>query len=195
MLLFFGRGWFCRCPRFVRRIDGRNSFGFTLIELLAVICIITLLCGLVIGGGRYARERGRSARARTELAVLAAALEEYRRVCGDYPQTNDSAQLLQSLIGRRGPRNAEITIRPLIEIARYVTAEELDPYTNASARLVDPWSQIYRYAYKTQSPWINSGYVLYSPGPDQRDSATLLTGGYVDSSLPDNTDNHYANQP
>jgi len=195
MLLFFRRGWFCLSPRSVLRLCARNSLGFTLIELLAVICIIGLLCGLVIGGGRYASERGRSARAQTELAVLASALEEYRRICGDYPQTNDGAQLLQSLIGRRGPRNAEIAIRPLIETARFVTTQELDPYASASARLVDPWSQAYRYTYKTQSPWTNPGYVIYSPGPDQRDSAALLTGGYVDPTPADNADNLYANQP
>ena len=194
MLLFFPRKRSSRCPRVDQSFPGKRSTGFTLIELLAVISIIALLCGLVIGIGRHAGERGRVARAKTELAVLSVALEEYRRICGDYPQTDDGAQLLQSLLGRRGPRNAEIAVRPLIEVTRFATAEGFDPYANASAVLIDPWSQAYRYAYKTQSPWTNSGYVLYSTGSDRRDAATLLTGGYVDPTPADNADNLYANQ-
>jgi prepilin-type N-terminal cleavage/methylation domain-containing protein len=44
--------------------------GFTLIELLTVIALIGLLTGIVIGAGRHAAERGRSARAKAELACV-----------------------------------------------------------------------------------------------------------------------------
>jgi len=167
--------------------------GFTLLELLAVICILTVLASLVVGLGRRAGESARAARARTELAILSAALEEYQRICGDYPQTDDGDQLLQSLLGRRGPRNEALTIRSLIEPARFATSGALDPMANSSAVLIDPWGQAYRYRYKVRTPWENFRYVLYSIGPDGRDSATLLSGGFADPAPAENADNLYAN--
>ncbi len=194
MLLSFVRNPAFRRRRNFRLTPGNSSTGFTLLELLAVLGILAVLAGLVLGIGRRAGEASRVARTKVELAVLAAALEDYRRVCGDYPQTNDAAQLLQSLIGRRGPRNAVIAIHALIEVARFTTAEAADPSVDLSTVLVDPWARAYRYTYKVQSPWANSSYVLYSIGPDGRDSAGLLAGGFVDPAPPENADNLYANR-
>ena len=171
------------------RISARYSSGFTVLELLIVIAIIAILAGLVVGVSRRANGTAYSARAKAELANLAVALEEYHRICGDFPQTSDSAQLLQSLIGRRGPRNDAIAIRSLIEPIRFRTGAAIDPFANASAVLIDPWGQPYRYAYKSQIPWSNFSYVLYSLGPDGRESPTLLTGGWIDSAPSENTDN------
>lgn len=172
--------------------DGKQWRGFTLLELLAVIAIIAVLCGLVIGGGRRANESAKSAQARAELAALAVALEEYQRICGDYPQTDDSARLLQSFIGRRGPRHALIAIHSLIDLTKFSTEPADDPRENPSTALIDPWGRVYRYAYKTQSPWDNSSYVLYSIGPDGRDSAALAAGGFSDPAPRENADNLYA---
>jgi general secretion pathway protein G len=168
--------------------------AFTLLELLAVISISALLASIVLGVGRRASEAGKVARAKAELAALSVALESYQRTYGDYPQTDDEARLLQSLIGRRGPGNAPITGRALIETARLTTAESLDPFTNATATLLDPWEQPYVYAYRTQTPWSNSGYVLYSVGPDGKDYATLLPGGFPDPAPQANADNIPANR-
>ena len=171
-----------------------NRAGFTLLELLAVVGIIAILAGLVLGIGRHAIESGKISRAKSELAVLAAALEAYQRSYGDYPQTDDEARLLQSLIGRRGPQNAALTGRAFIESAKFTTADSLDPFANASAMLTDPWDQPYVYAYKSQTPWAKPGFVLYSIGPDGADSPSLLSGGFVDSTPTANADNLYANQ-
>lgn len=168
--------------------------AFTLLELLAVIAIIALLSGLVIGAGRRATESGRVSRAHAELALLAAALADYQRIHGDYPQTDDGARLLQALIGRGDPRGAAVTARALIEAARFTTAGSRDPFADPSAVLVDPWDRPYRYAYRTVPSWRNAGYVLYSAGPDGHDSATLLTGGHPDPAPAENFDNIYANQ-
>jgi type II secretory pathway pseudopilin PulG len=159
---------------------------------MAVLALIALLTGLMLGAGRRAGEAGRIARAKAELAVIAAALENYQRTLGDYPQTDDSARLLQSLLGRRDPLNTGITSRSLIETARFTTVDSRNPLTDVSAMLADPWGRPYRYAYRTQLPWSNSGFVLYSPGPDGRDSGVLLSGGYDDPAPPENADNIYA---
>ena len=173
----------------------RQRAAFTLLELLAVIAILSLLAALVLGVGRRAGEAGRVARAKTELAVLAAALENYRGLYGDYPTTDDAARLLQSLLGRRGPSGVAISDRALIDLARFTPGGSRDPFTDPATVLVDPWVQPYLYVYRTPSAgWVNPGVVLYSIGPDGRDSPVLLPGGIVDSSPPENADNLYANR-
>lgn len=159
--------------------------AFTLLELLSVVTIIALLAGIGLGAGRRAAESGRIARAKAELAVLGAALENYRRTYGDYPRTEDGAQLLRALLGRRGPvTDAGINGRPLIEPARFTVAGDI---------LLDPWGRAYLYAYKTISPWSNSSYVLYSAGPDGRENPRLLAGGFSDAGGEGNADNIHAN--
>jgi prepilin-type N-terminal cleavage/methylation domain-containing protein len=173
----------------------RVRAAFTLLELLAVIAIVAALAGIVLGVGRRARETGKTARAKAELAAISAALESYRLAYGEFPQTDDEARLLQSLIGKLGPTNTAITGRPLLEAARFTTTRSLDPFSDTSAVLIDPWGQAYLYAYKVPpSGWTNPCYVLYSLGPDGRDSAALLLGGFSDQVPQANADNIYANR-
>lgn len=157
----------------------RRLPGFTLIELLTVMAIIAILAGVIIGTGRRATERGKVARAHAELAVLATALEAYRRFYGDYPQTEDGARWLQSLLGRRSPTNASIADRPLLDAARFTFSRPGDPVADASVQLLDPWGQPYVYVYKVPvSGWVNSSPVLYSTGPNGRSELRLAAGGF-----------------
>jgi len=159
--------------------------AFTLLELLSVIALIALLAGIVIGSGRRAVETGRIARAKAELAVLGAALENYRRTYRDFPRTEDEARLLGALLGRRGPvADTPITGRAWIEPARFAIADDV---------LLDPWGHAYVYAYKSTTPWSNSSYVLYSAGPDGRENPRLLAGGFADPAGAGNEDNIHAN--
>jgi len=179
-----------------------RSSAFTLLELLAVIAIIAVLTGIVIGVGRRASEAGKVARAKAELAALSAALESYKRQYGDYPRTDDNAQLLQALIGKLGPTRLALNPagRAQLEAAKFVIAlsaapnTPVDPFVNTSAVLLDPWEQPYRYVYKTGGTWTNPSFVLYSIGSDGLDSPTLLTGGFIDVAPAANADNLYANR-
>lgn len=172
-----------------------GTAAFTLLELLTVIAIIAVLVSLGFGAARRAGEAGRVARAQAELIMLAAALENYERALGDFPRTDDPAILLQALLGRRGPLGAVIHSRPYLEIGRFTIGGDRDPFSDASAMLLDPWGQPYRYAYQVSSPWRNSRFVLYSAGADGRDVATLRPGGFADATLPENSDNLYADRP
>ncbi len=66
--------------------------GFTLVELLTVIAVIALLSAMTIGAVRGARQRTFIAKARSELAVLVTALEQFKRQYGDYPQLGEFGQ-------------------------------------------------------------------------------------------------------
>ena len=169
----------CRAP-------SRYRQAFTLLELLAVIALIAILAGIVIGVGRRASGAGKTARAKAELAALGAALEAFKFTFGDYPRTDDEVQLHRALLGRRGPASdAAITGRVFIETARFTIAGDV---------LLDPWERPYVYAYKSTAPWNNSSYVLYSIGPDGSDSPALLAGGFPDVAPAANADNIYANR-
>jgi len=169
----------------------RRSGGFTLFELLAVITIITLVSALAFGGGRYAIDNGKRLRAQTELAALSAALESYKSEFGDYPQSANSAELLQALIGRRAPSGETIAARCRIGLERFHTSGNQDPFSDFATELIDPWERGYIYAYKTNAAWTNPSYVLFSSGKDGQ-FAMIPASGVVDPAAAENLDNVYA---
>jgi general secretion pathway protein G len=160
--------------------------AFTLLEVMAVVVLIAVLAGIVIGVGARASETARATRARAELAVLAAALESYKGVHGDFPRTDDPTQLLRALLGQRDPvSEATIAGRAFLDTARF---------TVSGGRLMDPWDQPYAYTYKIPAAgWTNVRFVLYSRGPDRSDFSRLTSGGFVDATAAANADNLYAN--
>jgi prepilin-type N-terminal cleavage/methylation domain-containing protein len=76
----------------VRGCRQAGSRGFTLLELLTVIAVVAILATLAIGAIRGAKERGIIARTRGELAAVSTALEQFKTLYGDYPQTGAFAQ-------------------------------------------------------------------------------------------------------
>jgi prepilin-type N-terminal cleavage/methylation domain-containing protein len=165
--------------------------GFTLFELLVVIAIVALVSSLALGGGQFAIENGKRLRARTELAALSAALESYKREFGDYPNTANAAEFLQTLIGRRSSAGAAATSRCRLEMDRFRTSGNRDPLADSSAELIDPWERSYVYAYKTNAGWTNPSYVLFSTGKDAQ-CTPVPASGVLDPNAAENLDNVYA---
>src|SRR5881296_191888 len=75
------------------RRGERHYNAFTLIELVVVVGLILVLTGLVLSTVGYARKKGARARAETEIAAMAAALESYKADNGVYPSNSDTNTL------------------------------------------------------------------------------------------------------
>src|SRR3989344_604929 len=67
--------------------------GFTMIELLVVIVIIAIMASIAIFGVQGARESGRDAKRKADLANIQSALELFRSDCTDYPAEAASNRL------------------------------------------------------------------------------------------------------
>jgi type II secretory pathway pseudopilin PulG len=65
--------------------DRKTTDAFTMIELLVVMAVIIILAGLIFAASSYVQNKGRRARAETEIAALSAALENYKADNGVYP--------------------------------------------------------------------------------------------------------------
>jgi prepilin-type N-terminal cleavage/methylation domain-containing protein len=160
----------------------RSIRGFTLIELLTVIAIIAILASITLSVVTGVNQRAAISRTKAELVTLAQALESYKRQYGDYPQTEKADELLQSLIGKRGPRGAEIRGKILIEMTKFATNNALDPFKSRSAVLIDAWDRTYEYVYKPGSSatsWTNPDFVLYSRGPKDNGKVSVDGRGLV----------------
>ncbi len=200
-------------PLIFRVRDARRAF--TLIELLTVIAIIGILAAITFGVVKGVQERAAVQQARTELAVISQALEAYKRLYGDYPQTASGAAnsatatsasatdrpgiLFNALVGKRGPLAVENKIngKALIELGKFTvqstTAADL-PDNTAETKpnaLVDPWGRRYLYSYKA-GVWNNPSFILYSVGPDGLDTPPV--NGIMDAAGTNNSDNLYANR-
>lgn len=86
---------------FVIRHSSFSSRAFTLIELVVVFGLIIVLTGLVLSTVGYARKKGASTRAETEIAAMAAACENYKADNGVYPRDNTGNQYTDTLNARQ----------------------------------------------------------------------------------------------
>jgi len=77
----------------IRTSSFRAEGAVTIIELLVVIIIILILAGLVLSISSYVQNKGKRARAETEIAAMSAALENYKADNGIYPQNSDTNAL------------------------------------------------------------------------------------------------------
>jgi len=68
--------------------------GFTMVEMLAVIAVLGILMGIVVGLAGQAGRRSDRAKAQTDLQMIRTALEEYRHRNGEYPEPRYFARTL-----------------------------------------------------------------------------------------------------
>lgn len=156
--------------------------GFTLIEMMAVITIIVILAGLVVGGLGFVTERQAKEKARVQLALLAKALDEYKLDNGSYPVTANKAQgdgssaiLYKALFGD-GLSSGKIYLADL----NPTTSKQgwVDPIATGTppatltGQIKDPWGNEYRYRSALNpggapnADTVNPDYDLWSVGKD-----------------------------
>lgn len=130
---------------------GIRRTGFTLIELLVVIVVLGLLAGL-IGPQLFGRVgEARTTTAKTQMGLLAVALDGYRLDNGSYPT---SAQGLEALWTK--PSKAPIPLN------------WKGPYLRKPVP-ADPWGRAYVYAAPVPGP---EGFALSSLGRDGQAGGT-----------------------
>ena len=160
--------------------------GFTLVELLAVVTIIIILAGVVIGGMGLVKDRQNASTAKIQLALLASALEQYKLDNGSYPMgdegsESDSNILFRALYWGDSENNEEGGAGA----GHKIYLNELDPDNNkqgwlegsgADTKIVDPWGNEYHYRPGTLpngkpnlDAW-NPDFDLWSSGKDGKTS-------------------------
>ncbi|MEO8615515.1 MAG: type II secretion system protein GspG [Luteolibacter sp.] len=173
----------------------KGRAAFTLIELMAVITIIVILAGLVVGGLGYVSEKQASSKAKVQIALLSKALEEYKLDMGNYPATANSttgtgtsAIYLYQALFKEGYDYTTAATPPTtwVNKATKIYLPELDPRTSKqgwvdvvtattpplSTTVKDPWGNEYRYrtaktlAGVANTDYMNPDFDLWSCGKD-----------------------------
>ena len=144
---------------------ARAKKGFTLVEMLAVLFIVSILLGIVLGSARYATQVSRISRAESDLRALADALERFHLVFGEYPPVDSATNLVTykrdslSFAHERGDERVEFRFANLLP----------EGFT-----AIDPWAHPYVYRVYNPERGLNANYaskedtlfVLASLGPD-----------------------------
>ena len=127
------------------RIHARS--GFTLIELLLVMVILVILAAVVVPKFTGRSEQARATAAKTDIASIDSAIDQFEVDNGRYPSNEEGlSSLFQAPTGLTNWHG---------------------PYLKRNALPVDPWGNPYQYRYPgTHNA---SGFDLYSMGPDGRE--------------------------
>lgn len=140
---------------------ARRRHPFTLLEILAVIAIIVILAGIVIGTAGLAQRKAAEAKARSEISKFEIAVQKYKRDHGYLPQPNGqiTRSFLESLESPDG--------------RRYLNLDELR-FSNNNWR--DPFGEAYRY----QQPGEKNpeSYDVWSLGNDNQENTTDDIGNF-----------------
>jgi prepilin-type N-terminal cleavage/methylation domain-containing protein len=196
------------------KITQRNGkAAFTLIELMAVITIIVILAGLVVGGMGFVTERQAKEKARVQIALLSKAIEEYKLDMGKYPGSAEntsatgtiSAELYDRLF-YQGYEFGETPGRPDTPTdpkATKIYLPDLDPTsskqgwvtaeTSASAKpkpaqkILDPWGNEYLYRKGTNA--VNPDFDLWSKGKDGLTKTGTAAGDMTSKEMRDDIKN------
>ena len=133
------------------RSVGRRS-GFTLIELLVVIVVLGTLATLVTPNIFRHVGTAKETTARTQIEMLAAALDAYRLDTGRYPTTQQGLDALWA--------------EPTSDASPFAWR---GPYLRKPVPL-DPWGN--RYLYRSPGESSRAGFDLLSYGADGKEGGT-----------------------
>ena len=139
----------------------QSSRAFTLVELMAVIVVICVLVGALIGVAKYANRQIGITRVKAQMAALQLALEAYKADMGYYPASTwvrysgyDEAEL----------SNSACLYRALTQSKRYYNARKVDiGVTGQYTFFIDPWGTAWNY-YRPALPQPTSLIVCNGPG-------------------------------
>lgn len=150
----------------VQQAAGTKT-GFTMVELLAVITIIMILAGLVLGAAAWAGRKADIGRCLARMQTIKNALEEYKFDYGKYPQLSSAGAVPYAPLFST-PLNSG---RPSGEKRPYISETN---FLNSSSQFSDPWGNYFRY----QAPGVHnkSMYDLWSFGPNGKDDSASTTG-------------------
>lgn len=129
------------------RMHHPRAEGFSLVEVMVVVVIIGLLAGVVAISAPHFLSRGKQNTARTEIATLSSAVEEFYSIHGRYPTNEEGLQVLRE--------RSESVPEPLIT---------QDP--------IDPWGRPYQY----NSPGRDAAYEIVCLGGDGREGGDGADG-------------------
>ncbi len=146
---------------------AREKKGFTLVEILAVLFIVGVLLGIVLGSARYATQVARISRAESDLQALEDALDRFHLVFGEYPPVDSATNLVaysRDALGDATEDGKRNTFRFANLLPGGFTA-------------IDPWQNPYVYRIYSPErgmdveaePSDDTLYALASTGPDGRE--------------------------
>ncbi len=147
---------------------ARRQSAFTLIEVLAVIAIVVIVAGIVIGGAGAANRKAAEAKARSEISKFEIAVQQYKRDHGylpsdDFDSVTDDHEITRSfLVSSDGEE-------------RYLKLN-LDELRFSGNYWRDPFGQPYRYEMPgSKNP---ESYDVWSLGADGDDDTADDIGNF-----------------
>ena len=146
--------------RRTRRATTRARGGFTLIELLLVLVILAVLAAVVVPKFTGRSEQARKAAARTDIAALEGALENFEVDAGRYPTTEEGLAALVTAPGQVKSWNG--------------------PYIRRGVPN-DPWNNPYVYRFPGQMN--TTGVDVYSYGPDGNEGGGDDVGNWATTAV------------
>ena len=130
-----------------RVVKKSRCEAFTLVELLAVMAVISMLMGMIVGVGTFAKSLARRARGQAMIEHLNNALSSSKLDRGSFPPT-------------------------LLDITNALPNDVFKDFDEDTGLPLDPWGRTFEYSVLSVD-----SYKLYSQGPkDSIDGDDIYSG-------------------